>query len=201
MIISWHGFNYFKLKNTNSSLILNPYGLDKTTKFSKAKAEIILFSDPSKITEAKFNSDAFVIDSPGEYEVQDVFVYGKQLNGNIIYYIVFDDIKVAFLGEFGHEELSNSHLELVEGADILIIPVGGGDLTTAKEAGKIIRQVEPRIVIPSCHKAGAFKLKVDPVEDFVKELGLKAEEIDKFKVRKNDLPQDEMKLIVLQKQA
>jgi len=201
MTISWHGFNYFQLKNPNSSLIFNPYSLDRVTKFSKAKAELILFSDPGQVAKAKFNADTFLIDSPGEYEVKDVFVYGKALNGNIIYYVIFEGIKVAFLGEFGHEELANSHLELVEGADILILPVGGGDLTTAKEAGRIIRQVEPRIVIPSCHRAGSFKLKVDPVTDFIKELGLKAEEIDKFKVKKNDLPQEDMQLIILQKQA
>lgn len=201
MTISWHGFNYFKLKNSKTSLIFNPYALDKATKFSKANAEMILFSDPKKMTGAKINNKAFVIDSPGEYEVQDTFVYGKQLNGNIIYYVVFEGIKIAFLGEFGHDELANSHLELVEGADVLILPVGGGDLTTAKEAGKIIRQVEPRVIIPSCHKAGSFKLKADPVADFIKEIGLKPEEIDKYRFKKKDLPQEDMKLIVLQKQA
>lgn len=197
MTISWHGFNYFRFKNGEHSLILNPYSLDKVTKFSKAKGDVILFSDPSKVAKTKMDNDAFVIDSQGEYEVKDIFVYGRALNGNIIYYIIFEDIKVAFLGEFGHDELSNSHLELVEGADILILPVGGGDLTTAKEAAKIIRQVEPRIVIPSCHRAGSFKMKLDDVADFIKELSAKAETEDKFKIKKKDLPQEDMKLVIL----
>lgn len=197
MTISWHGFNYFRLKNGEHTLVINPYALDKATKFSKAKGDVILFSDSSQVAKIKMDSDSFVIDSQGEYEVKDVFVYGKALNGNIIYYIIFEDIKIAFLGEFGHEELANSYLELVEGADILIVPVGGGDLTTAKEAAKIIRQVEPRIVIPSCHKAGSFKLKADDVLDFIKEISTKPEIEDKFKIKKKDLPQDDMKLIIL----
>ncbi len=197
MTISWYGFNYFKLKDTNVSLILNPYSLDKSTKFSKAKAEVILFSQPAKVAQAKFNSDAFVIDSPGEYEVKGIFIYARQLNGNIIYNINFEGIKIAFLGEFGHEELSNSHLELVEGSDLLILPVGGGDLTTSKEASRIIRQVEPRVVIPSCHQAGTFKLKADNVSEFIKEISLKPEKTDKLKLKKKDLPQEEMKLYIL----
>ena len=200
MIISWHGFNYFKLKNTNNSLIFNPYGLDKVTKFAKANADLILFSDPSQIANTKLNKDAFIVDSPGEYEVSDIFVYGRQIKDKIIYYVVMEGIKIAFLGEFGHDDLSNGDLELIEGADILILPVGGGDLTTSKEASKLIQQVEPRVVIPSCHKAGSGKLKVDNVADFVKEFGVKPEEEDKYKIKKKDLPQEDVKLIILKTQ-
>lgn len=200
MIISWHGFNYFKLKNNTHTLIFNPYGLDKVTKFSKTSADIILFSDITKIAQAKVNKEAFIVDSPGEYEVSDIFVYGREIKGNIIYYVVIEDIKVAFLGELGHVDLTSGDLELIEGADILILPVGGGDLSTAKEANKIIQQVEPRIVIPSCHKAGMGKLKADDVSDFIKEFGIKAEEEDKYKIKKKDLPQEDVKLVILKLQ-
>ena len=66
-------------------------------------------------------SSPMVFDSPGEYEVSNIFVYGRNVKGNIVYYLVFEDIKIAFLGEFGHEDLSNTDLELIEGADILIL--------------------------------------------------------------------------------
>jgi len=200
MTISWHGFNHFKLKGTNNSLIFNPYGLDKVTKFSKSSADIILFSDTSQIAKTKVSPESFVVDSAGEYEVNDIFVYGRDVKGNIIYYVIFEDIKIAFLGEFGHDDLANGDLELIEGCDILILPVGGGDLTTAKEASKIIQQVEPRVVIPSCHKVGMGKLKADSVLDFVKEFGVKPEEDDKYKIKQKDLPQEDVKLIILKPQ-
>jgi len=200
MIISWHGFNYFKLKNNTHSLIFNPYGLDKVTKFSKTNADIILFSDPSQIDQAKINKEAFVVDSPGEYEISDIFIYGREIKGNIIYFVIFEGIKIAFLGEFAHDDLANGDLELIEDCDILILPVGGGDFTTAKEASKIIQQVEPRIVIPSCYNPGSGKLKVDKVDVFVKEFGVKPEEEDKYKIKKKDLPQEDIKLIILKLQ-
>ena len=82
MIISWHGFNYFKLKDNDHSLVLNPYALDKDSKFSLVNADVILFSDPSQVSKTKFNKEAFVIDSPGEYEVSNIFVYGRNVKGS-----------------------------------------------------------------------------------------------------------------------
>lgn len=200
MQILWEGFNYFKLQNSQQTVLLNPYSLDKNINFTKIKADLALFSDPKHLNEAKVKDEAFVIEAPGEYEVNDVFVYGHRINGQIIYLLNFEDIKIAFLGEFGHHTLTDKDLELIEGADILILPVGGGDLTTAKEAVKIISQVEPRIVIPSCHKSGMGKLSADDVSVFVKEFGVKAEELDKLKITKKELPQEDIKLIILKTQ-
>ena len=197
MVISWQGFNNFKLKNTKRSIIFNPYNLDNKTKLSKSKTDIVLFSNPQKIKEAKIDKDVFLISTPGEYEVSDVFIYGKEIDHNIIYYLLFDDLKIAFLGEFGHQELSDEDLELIKDPDILILPVGGGELTTSKEAVKIISQVEPRIIIPSCYQEGTFNLKTDDLSVFIKEFGLKAEAVDKLKISKKDLPQEELKLITL----
>lgn len=183
MHITWQGDNYFRLQNSNQSLVFNPYG-------QKTKASIILFSDPKQIKTAKLNEDAFVIDSPGEYEHDNIFVYGRQINGHIIFLVTFEDVKIAFLGEYGHAELTNSDLELVEDADVVILPIGGGDLTTPKEAVKLIRQIEPRVVIPSCYKS-------DSLNNFIKEFGVKPENVDKLKIQKKDLPQDDIKLYVL----
>ncbi|MFA5127209.1 MAG: MBL fold metallo-hydrolase [Patescibacteria group bacterium] len=200
MVITWHGFNYFKIQNSHHSIALNPYALDGATSYGKVKAEVVIFSDPSKKAGCKIDPEALVIDSAGEYEVKDIFVYGRPINGQIIYLLIFEDMRIAFLGEFGHQELTDKDLELIEGADILILPVGGGNLANAKEANNILGQVEPRVVIPSCFAVKGSKFKADNVADFIKEFGIKEEVLDKFKVQKKDLPQEDVKLIVLQAQ-
>lgn len=200
MTISWFGFNYFKLKNTQHSLILNPYGLDKTT-FSKVKAEIVLFSDTTRPEIKKYeDKETLVVDSAGEYEKNDVFIYGKNIRKHLCYLINFEGIQIAFLGEFGHQEFENGELGMLEGADVLILPVGGGDLTTAKEAMRIVNQIEPRIVIPSCHVDGSGKINLEDVSLFVKEFGGKAEEMDKIKLSKKDLQNEDVKLVILKSQ-
>lgn len=197
MTITWHGYNYFRLQNGDLSVVLNPYALDKSGKVNRVKSDIVLFSNPDKVDDATFDKESFLIDSPGEYEVKDVFVYGRPKNGQIIFLITIEDIKVAFLGDYGHQEITEKDLELIEGADILILPVGGGDLTTAKEAVKIIGDVEPRIVIPSAHAAGMGRMKADNVSAFIKEFGVQPEETDKYRIQKKNLPQDDVKLVVL----
>lgn len=201
MTISWFGFNYFKLQNGEESLIFNPYALDKVTHFGKAKADLVLFSDPSRVEGLKMDAETFVVDAPGEYEVKDMFVYGRQIGGQIVYVVIFDGIKVAFLGEMAEPELANGDLELLEGVDILILPVGGGAYLNARQAVKIISQIEPRVVIPSGQAAGSYNLKTGNVSVFVKEFGVKAEEMDKFKVKKNDLPQEDVQLVILKPAA
>jgi len=42
-----------------------------------------------------------------------------------------------------------------------------------------------------------MKLKLDAVDKFVKEMGVKPEETDKLKLAKKDLPQEETKLVIL----
>jgi L-ascorbate metabolism protein UlaG (beta-lactamase superfamily) len=197
MLISWLGFNYFKLQNNEHTLIFNPYSLDKTTKMPKAKADMILFTEPTKVAQTKCDENAFIIASAGEYELKDIFIYGQEIKGQLVYAVTMEDINIVFLGEFGHQELSNGDLELIEGADILILPVGGGDLTTAKEATRLINQVEPRVVIPGCYMVGSFKFKADKVDNFIKEFGVKPEEMEKLRIKKKDLIAEDVKLIIL----
>lgn len=200
MVISWQGFNYFRIQNSQQSIVFNPYSLDSATKYGKVKGDIVIFSNPKAVAGVKLDEEALVVSAPGEYEVKDIFVYGQAINGQTIYLVIFEGIRIAFLGEFAHQELSDKDLELIEGADVLILPVGGGDLTTAKEASKIISQVEPRAVVPSCFSTKGFKFKADSIDAFIKEFGVKAEEMDKWKISKKDLPQDDVKLIVLEPQ-
>jgi NACalpha-BTF3-like transcription factor len=46
-----------------------------------------------------------------------------------------------------------------------------------------------------------LKNKADDLGLFLKEFGVKAEEHEKFKINAKDLPQDDLKLIVLQAQV
>lgn len=200
MYISWSGYNYFKIQNSQHSIVLNPYALDKNYKFGKVKSDIAIFTDPQKVAECKLDEDVMLIDSAGEYEAKDIFVYGRQTNGHLIYLIIFEDVRIAFLGEYGGQSLTDKDLELVSGADILITPVGGGEMANAKQANSVIGQIEPRIVIPSAYGVKELKNKADSLEIFVKEFGFKVEEYDKFKVSTKDLPQDDMKLVVLKPQ-
>ena len=81
--------------------------------------------------------------------------------------------------------------------DILMIPVGGGSALEAKGANELIASIEPRIVIPMSYQIPGLKAKVGSVENFIKISGLPEEKMEKFKVAKKDLPQDETRVVIL----
>ncbi len=69
---------------------------------------------------------------------------------------------------------------------------------TAKDAAKVVNDIEPKIVIPSHYTTSGLKLPYEPVEIFIKEMGGKSETMEKLLLKKKDLSPDEIKVIVLE---
>jgi L-ascorbate metabolism protein UlaG (beta-lactamase superfamily) len=104
------------------------------------------------------------------------------------------DISVAHLGNIDYE-FADDELEQLKDIDILLVPVG----TNLKQAVKIVNELQPRIVIPMHYKLPELKSDLLPVDKFLKEVGAKSETLPKIKISKKDLPQEEMKVVILTK--
>ena len=163
------------------------------------KAEIATISDidnPAANNQKAIMQNPFVISSPGEYEHSEVFVYGLEQNGskNVVYIIEAENIFIAHLG-FIEKELTDKQLAGLEKVDILLIPGTG---LGSDKVSKIVSQIEPRIVIPMNYKIPKLKTKAESLEKITKTLGAKgAENMDKLKISKKDLPQDETKVYII----
>jgi L-ascorbate metabolism protein UlaG (beta-lactamase superfamily) len=153
--------------------------------------------------ESRFN-----IDMPGEYETAGVIIHGiaarahmdeEGKNAATIYTLEAEDTRVAILGHI-YPELSEDQLEQIGMVDILVVPVGNSGYTLdAIGALKIIKQIEPKVVIPTHYSDKDIKYEVPQVElsDAVKNLGMEASEtLDKYKYKSAELS-DSMRLIVL----
>jgi L-ascorbate metabolism protein UlaG (beta-lactamase superfamily) len=211
MIISWLGHSAFKIQDKDVTLVIDPY--DKIgLKMPKIQADILLITheheDHNNIEAIK--GEPFLIKGPGEYEVKNIFIYGITLDhdnkngaerGKLTAYLMeIEGIKVAHLSDIGQDSLTDEQMELFEGVDILLIPVGGEYTINGAGAVKIISQIQPRIVIPMHYKIPGVNLKLETVDKFLKEFGVAApEKLDKLKISKKDLPQEETKVIILNK--
>jgi L-ascorbate metabolism protein UlaG (beta-lactamase superfamily) len=121
---------------------------------------------------------------------------GKERGLNVIYRFEVEDISIVHLGDLG-SPLDNGQLEKLAGTDILLIPVGGKYTLDAKKAVEVISQIEPRIVIPMHYKIKDLKIDIDPVDKFIKEIGVEPTYEEKLKISKKDLPQEDMELVIL----
>lgn len=215
MTIQFLGASCFKITtkigNEEVTIVTDPYS-EKVGKLPRNLSANLLTI--SRVAHEHHNNaeavaeGAFRIDCPGEYEVKGIPVYGmpslhekkesKDYHKNTMFHFLVDDIRVVHLGGL-REPLTDDQLAQIGEVDVLMIPVGGGDVLDAKAAADLVSQMEPRVVIPMHYKMKGLELAAGAVEPFVKEVGSKTIETDKWKVAKKDLPQDETFIVLLSK--
>jgi len=213
MYLTWLGHSSFKLQDKVGSdgvvVITDPFdpafvGL----KMPSLEADVVTISHDHKDHNylKAIRKEPFVISAAGEYETKGVFIegvdsfhdnkQGAERGGNLIYRIEMDDIAVTHLGDLA-TTLDTKQLERLEGTDILLVPVGGHFTLDAKLAVEVIKQIEPRIVVPMHYKVDGLKFELDSLDKFIKELGLKPTNEEKLKISKRELPTEDMELVIL----
>jgi len=216
MNIIWHGQSFFEIstkdiKNKELKIAIDPFDKNLGLKIPKIEAQILLIthnhSDHSN--KKAINGNPFLIEEPGEYEVKGVHIKGIQgfhddsqgkERGKVVFYVVeIENMKICHLSDIGQKELTPEQVEEIGNIDILMIPVGGTYTIDAKQASNIISQIEPKIVIPMHYQIPKLNLKLDSLEQFLKEIG--SQKIDpqkKLKIKVSDIPKETMQTIVFE---
>mgnify|MGYP001560855352 CR=1 FL=1 len=209
-------------KDSQVKLVVDPYGEATGLSLPSMEADVVLITHDHEDHNNKKGvrparaggGEPFIISNPGEYEVKGVFVQGipsfhddvlgKERGQNTIYTLKGEGIRVCHLGDFGQKELTPLQLESIGDVDILLIPVGGVYTINGKEAQKVISQLEPKIVIPMHYALPKLKYKLNPVEDFLRTMGVlrqaQDEPREKLVVKEKDLAteREETEIVVLQ---
>lgn len=218
MTITWYGQSCFRIETKGASstglgqasVLIDPFSRDIGLRPPRIKDDIVL------VTHAHYdhnnleglNEEAFVINTPGEYERKGIYVRGTrsyhdnssgiERGLNTVFILKAEDMAICHMGDFGQTKLEEHQLEEIGDVDLLMIPVGGKYTIGSKEAVEIIGQIEPKIVIPMHYKVPSLNIDIDGPEKFTKELGLAPEKVDKFKIAKKLLPAEEIKLVMFE---
>jgi L-ascorbate metabolism protein UlaG (beta-lactamase superfamily) len=79
------------------------------------------------------------------------------------------------------------------------VPVGGGNALGAAQGAEVVRRLEPRYVIPMHYKLPQRKVDLEPLEPFLKEMGVEsAEAQNRLNVQAHASGEGEMKVVVLE---
>lgn len=151
-----------------------------------------------------------LVDQPGEYEVAGVSIYGIAARSHMdeegqrtatIYKIVIDDSSILVTGHI-YPELSDDQLEAIGMVDVMLVPVGGNGYTLdGVGALKLIKKIEPKVVIPTHYDDSTLKFPVpqQTLEQAVKTLAMEPKEnVGKLKLKATELG-DVTQLIILEK--
>jgi L-ascorbate metabolism protein UlaG (beta-lactamase superfamily) len=204
MEITWYGHACFRLKDRTITVVTDPYDKTLGLPLPRPKADIVTISHatPHHNYTDGVKGEFKTVDGPGEYEIAGVFITGIHLAApqdksgensaaqNNIYVIYLEDIALCHLGDLNHVPTQNQ-VEDLGSIDVLMAPVGGQNALNAAQAAEVISLIEPYVVIPMHYQLPGLTIKLDPVEKFLKEMGLtKADTVDTLKLTKTSLPEE-----------
>jgi L-ascorbate metabolism protein UlaG (beta-lactamase superfamily) len=202
MEINWLGQSSFRIKGKQVTIITDPYRSENGGNSGRSSAGIICLSYESPQSDAaiaKIGGEPYIIRGPGEYEVKDVLIIGipsyqdenkGSVRGkNTIYALEIEEVSICHLGRLGHL-LDDAQIEIIGNVDVLLLPVGGNLTINASLAAKLVRSIEPKVVIPMHYKTPRTSLEIDPVDKFLSEIGAQGIPAQpKVSISRNNLPQ------------
>jgi len=206
MEIKAHGGNTLTIKVGKTRFVVDPAKSEMKIKNPKLKDVIaILTNNYETLTVAELEEKdvEFTITTPGEYEVYDVNIIGVDTPASLDVHDDTSDDKVyntayslrsdgLAIGILGHPapQLTEKIYETLGSLDVLICPVGGGGITLdVAAAAKIIKDIDPALVIPVHYAQSGVEYDVEQadIKDFISELGVPHRKEEKLKIKQSDL--------------
>ncbi|HDO23811.1 MAG TPA: hypothetical protein ENG99_01185 [bacterium] len=216
MVITYYGVSCLKVQSGETVLAFDPPSKefpakDYELKIPRFQADIVLISHSQHKDHNGHSTLAgkpSILDGPGEYEIKGIQIAGiksfhdevsGERNGlNTIYTLVFEDISICHMGDFGEKELESETEEAIGKVDILFVPISITDKSNKivmdpQNAAKIVTQLEPKVVIPMHYHKDKKLLK-----KFLDEFGNGAvKPIEKLVIKKKDLEGKKAEVVVL----
>lgn len=208
MELEYLGGNCIKLTTKKATLVVDDSDLSKLGAKQLPKTPAISLYTTANETKSQAE---FVFDAPGEYEVHDISIQGiaarsfgsePEAKNNTIYRLVVDDTRVVIAGNIV-PDLSDDQLEAIGTVDILFVPVGGGGaVLDGVGALKLIKKIEPKLIVPTYYADKGLKYNPMPVELSLalKELSMEpAETVESLKIKGREVAEN-TQLIVIKRQ-
>ncbi len=200
--ISWLGHGCFRLKNRDTTIIVDPFdaGSGYSTRFGEANVVTISHDHPSHSNVEAVAGSPRVISGPGEYEVAGVLITGvrtfhdskrgAERGHNTAYVFEMDELRICHLGDLGHVP-TQAQAEQLNGAEVLLIPVGGHSTIDAASAAEVVSLLEPRLAIPMHYRTESSKGELDDLDLFLKQMGVAAPQATpRLTITKSNLPME-----------
>jgi L-ascorbate metabolism protein UlaG (beta-lactamase superfamily) len=204
--LQFYGANCLSLTHKGARIVIDDNLADLGAKSVTKPDDVALFTGvhgaaaPARLT----------FDSPGEYEVSDVSVVGFAARAHIdeagtlnasMFKLTAGDVSILVTGHI-YPELTDDELETIGIVDLLIVPVGGNGYTIDPVGAlKLIKDIEPKLVVPSHYADKALKYSVPQQElsNALKELAMEPKEtVAKLKLKHGELS-DLTQLVILEK--
>jgi L-ascorbate metabolism protein UlaG (beta-lactamase superfamily) len=183
MDIQWLGQCCFRIRGKEALVLIDPFDARLGLSMPRMTPHIVLLTHehPGHLSIKGIGGDFRLVRGAGEFEIRGVSIRGTQASSDgqrdahgrlTLYTVEVDDISVCHLGHL-QDKLTEPQLEAIGRVDVLLVPIGGQGITiNAAQAAEVVSQIEPKLVVPMHYQIPGLTLTLDPVERFVKEMGV-----------------------------
>lgn len=181
MKIKWFGQSCFRITSEDGTkIILDPYKMPGY-KLPELQADMVTVShnhsDHNNVDAVGGNF--ILIKGPRMFSQNGIEITGVQTfhddisgarrGNNIVYNFKINGIYICHCGDLGHL-LSLEQINKIGIVDILMLPVGGGTTLDVNGAVEVVKQLNPKIVIPMHYRTeamGALGFVFEKVDSFI----------------------------------
>lgn len=213
MIIQYYGDFCFKITSKpegrateDVTLWTTPPAKGSGLRAPQGEPDIALISHGEA---GEYTKKTAVLAVPGEFAARGITISGypsfttapesDKKDFNTLFLFDTEGMQVGFLGALGHEP-DPEVLDRFSGIEILFVPVESKDGWDIKTATSVIKKIEPKIVIPMHFAQKGMTLPgLASEKALIDDLGTHVERITKWNVKKKDIENEVMKVIVFEK--
>ena len=211
MDITWLGHSCFRIRSGDLVVITDPFpdSIGFSMGEPRALAVTVSHQHTNHSSWQTVQGSPRVIKSPGEYELSGIYVTGAmtpksdgdpQAKRNTAYVIEMENLRMCHLGDISNV-LSTQQVEELKPLDILFLPAGGTCTVEVSQAIEMVRNLEPRVVIPMHYDVPGLRVRLRGLDVFLRELGLRElQPLARLNISASSLPQ-EMRVVVLEPQG
>ena len=211
MDITWIGHAAFRVRSGNKTLIMDPFPPELGLRIPPPQAQADLVtqssSDPLHSALGAVSGEPIALDGPGEYEAAGMHLRGLRTTRrtqegepqqwNTVFSAQAEGIVFCHLGN-PDRLLTNREVDALGSPHVLMAPVGSDTGLSAADVVEIVRNVEPRIVIPMLYAHSGNRHPLRELGPFLHELGVREPEAQpRLTVTRANLP-DDTQVVVLQ---
>ncbi len=171
--LKWLGHSCFRVECGNFSIVLDPFAPGSVPGCADIRetADLVLCSHEHG--DHNYRGGVTIREGGNNpFRVTEIASYHDDQNGalrgkNIITVLEAEGVKLAHMGDIGCMP-GPAALEKLQGADAILLPVGGHYTVGPVEAKAIVDAVHPKTVIPMHYRSESFGFDViGTVEDFL----------------------------------
>ena len=183
MRLKWYGHSCFKLDFSQGPYVVtDPF--DETVGYPVCRESCDIVTTSHSHGDHNYletlQGDYTRLNRPGLFSFDDLMVQGVKSyhddeNGafrgeNVIFIFESDDLRIAHLGDLGHEPTLRQYA-MLSNIDVLLIPIGGYFTIDTPTALKIIDHINPKLTIPMHFKTDVMNFPISNEKAFVEATG------------------------------